>query len=104
MVQPYILTEQDLAERFVPDMPTDYADLAKLDWLGYRDAAEMLAERFHMDETLLRRLNPSVTFAKAGEAILVTEPGEAPTPRSPRSSSTRRRASSSPMAPTTRSS
>jgi lipoprotein-anchoring transpeptidase ErfK/SrfK len=78
VVQPYILTEQDLAERFVPDMPTDYADLAKLDWLGYRDAAEMLAERFHMDETLLRRLNPSVTFAKAGEAILVTQPGEAP--------------------------
>lgn len=78
VVQPYILTEQDLAERFVPDMPTDYGELAKLDWLGYRDAAEMLAERFHMDEKLLRRLNPAATFATAGEAILVTEPGAAP--------------------------
>ncbi|GGD33075.1 L,D-transpeptidase family protein [Aureimonas glaciei] len=78
VVQPYILTEQDLAERFVPVMPTDYGELAKLDWLGFRDAAEMLAERFHMDETLLRRLNPGATFAKAGEALLVAEPGAVP--------------------------
>ncbi|BDA86083.1 murein L,D-transpeptidase [Aureimonas sp. SA4125] len=78
VVRPYTLTGEDLGQRYVPDMPTDYGDLAKLDWLGYRDPAEMLAERFHMDETLLRRLNPGATFLAVGETILVAEPGAAP--------------------------
>lgn len=74
----YTLTREDLDQRYVPDLPTDYGDLAKLDWLGYRDAAEMLAERFHMDEDLLRRLNPGADFKSEGQTILVADTGAPP--------------------------
>lgn len=74
----YEITPEDLKARFAPDLPKDYGALAKLDWLGYRDAAEMLAERFHMDEALLRALNPDADFARAGQKLLVADTGEAP--------------------------
>jgi lipoprotein-anchoring transpeptidase ErfK/SrfK len=76
--QVYTLTQADLDERFVPDMPTDYGELAKLDWLGYRGVAEMLAERFHMDEDLLRLLNPDIDKAAVGQTVLVADPGAGP--------------------------
>ena len=71
----YAITEEDLGQRYVPDLPTDYGELAKLDWLGYRDPVEMLAERFHMDEDLLRTLNPGRDFKTAGQKILVADTG-----------------------------
>ena len=37
--------------------------------------AEALAERFHMDEALLRSLNPGADFTAAGTAIVVTAVG-----------------------------
>lgn len=74
----YEITQADLDARYVPDMPQDYAELAKLEWLGYRDPVEMLAERFHMDEHLLRLLNPTADFGKVGEKLLVTDVGSEP--------------------------
>jgi lipoprotein-anchoring transpeptidase ErfK/SrfK len=74
----YTLTQADLDERFVPDMPSDYGELAKLEWLGYRGVAEMLAERFHMDEDLLRLLNPDIDAPKLGQKVLVVDPGAGP--------------------------
>ena len=76
--QVYEVTQADLDERFVPDMPTDYGELAKLDWLGYRGVAEMLAERFHMDEDLLRLLNPEIDKPVLGQKVLVVDPGAGP--------------------------
>jgi lipoprotein-anchoring transpeptidase ErfK/SrfK len=73
---PYVITEEDVAGPFVPTMPQDYAEQAQLPGLSYRDAAEMLAERFHMDEAFLRRINPDVTFAEAGAEIIVANPGK----------------------------
>ena len=78
-VHPYTITPEDVAGPFVPDLPKDYGKLAKLQRLGYRDAAELLAERFHMDEDLLRRLNPGADFATTGTQILVADPGAPPT-------------------------
>jgi lipoprotein-anchoring transpeptidase ErfK/SrfK len=72
----YTLTEQDVAGPFVATMPHDYAEQAQLPGLAYRDAAEMLAERFHMDEAFLRRLNPDVSFAEAGVDVVVTNVGK----------------------------
>lgn len=72
----YTITPEDVAGPFVPTMPHDYAEQAQLPGLSYRDAAEMLAERFHMDEAFLRRLNPDVTFADAGVDIVVANPGK----------------------------
>ncbi|WP_082659849.1 L,D-transpeptidase family protein [Aureimonas sp. AU40] len=77
-VKTYELTREDVDGRYVKDMPSDYAEMAKLDWLGYRDAAEMLAERFHMDEKLLRDLNPGADFTSVGTKLLVTDPGADP--------------------------
>ncbi|WP_245258597.1 L,D-transpeptidase [Methylopila sp. M107] len=72
----YTLTPEDVAGPFVPEMPHDYAEQAQLGGLSYRDAAEMLAERFHMDEAFLRRLNPDVTFAEAGVDVVVANVGK----------------------------
>ncbi|WP_422570214.1 L,D-transpeptidase family protein [Antarcticirhabdus aurantiaca] len=79
VVKPYRLTKEDVEGRYVPDLPSDYGALAKFDWLGYRGPAEMLAERFHMDEDLLRELNPGADFNAEGATILVADPGPEPT-------------------------
>ena len=53
--------------------------MAKLDWLGYRGAAEMLAERFHMDEDLLRDPQSRMpTSRRSGTKILVADTGTEP--------------------------
>ncbi|MFD1331214.1 L,D-transpeptidase family protein, partial [Methylopila musalis] len=72
---PYEITEKDVAGPFVPVMPADYAEQAKLPSAAYRDPVEMLAERFHMDEAFLRRLNPDVDFTVAGTVLTVANPG-----------------------------
>ncbi|GBD49267.1 signal peptide [Methylopila sp. Yamaguchi] len=72
---PYVITDKDIAGPFVPVMPDDYAEQALLPGSFYRDPVEMLAERFHMDENFLRRLNPDVDFFAAGTEIMVANPG-----------------------------
>jgi lipoprotein-anchoring transpeptidase ErfK/SrfK len=65
-----------VAGPFQPDIPKDdYEAMAKLPALSYGSLAEALAERFHMDETLLRALNPGPDFATAGASIVVTAVG-----------------------------
>jgi lipoprotein-anchoring transpeptidase ErfK/SrfK len=71
----YAITEKDVVGPFVPDMPKDYAEMAQLPALSYRDPVEALAERFHMDETFLRRLNPDADFTQPGTIIAVTDVG-----------------------------
>ena len=70
----YIITAQDL-EKIVPGIPTDYAEMAKMEWLGYTSGAEALAEKFHMDQNFLMALNPFARFI-IGESIIVINPGE----------------------------
>jgi lipoprotein-anchoring transpeptidase ErfK/SrfK len=72
----YALTPEDLAGPFVPDMPSDYGEMSQLQSLAYRGPLEALAERFHMDELFLRRLNPGASFEQAGETIIVTNVGK----------------------------
>jgi lipoprotein-anchoring transpeptidase ErfK/SrfK len=73
--QMYTITAADVAGPFTPKIPAKFSDMAKLDRLGYANAKEALAERFHMDETLLTRLNPKANFSKAGTQIAVVAPG-----------------------------
>jgi lipoprotein-anchoring transpeptidase ErfK/SrfK len=75
IMQDYVITEADVKGPFTPKIPTDYEQMAQLERLGYAGPAEMLAETFHMDEELLRSLNPNVDFTKAGTTILVARPG-----------------------------
>jgi lipoprotein-anchoring transpeptidase ErfK/SrfK len=72
----YVITAEDVAGPFTPDIPKDdYEAMAKLPALGYGSPLEALAEKFHMDEPLLQALNPGVDFAKAGTTIVVAALG-----------------------------
>lgn len=72
---PYVITAEDVAGPFVPAIPKDYGEMAKLDRLAYRGPTEMLAERFHMDEGFLKQLNPDLDFNAPGTVILVADVG-----------------------------
>ncbi|MCX5512667.1 hypothetical protein C3941_03780 [Kaistia algarum] len=72
---PYVITQADVDGPFVPVMPKDYGEMAKLDRLAYRGPTEELAERFHMDEAFLRRLNPDIDFNTPGSVIIVADVG-----------------------------
>lgn len=71
----YQITAEDIAGPFIPNLPSDYGELAKLDRTAFRTAREMFAERFHMDEDLLGELNPDADFSAAGTMIVVANPG-----------------------------
>ncbi|HYD46237.1 MAG TPA: L,D-transpeptidase [Phenylobacterium sp.] len=79
-MQDYVITEADVAGPFVEKIPTDMEEMAKLERLAFTSPAEALAEKFHMDEKLLRALNPGADFAKPGTTILVARPGAAELP------------------------
>ncbi len=67
----YTITDADVAGPFVDPLPTDMAALAKLDSPAYSGPVEELAERFHMDDALLKALNPQADFTKAGTVVTV---------------------------------
>jgi lipoprotein-anchoring transpeptidase ErfK/SrfK len=66
----YTITTEDASAPFVPSIPEDMMEKAKLKRLDYTSLIEMLAERFHASPKLLERLNPGAGFA-AGEEITV---------------------------------
>jgi lipoprotein-anchoring transpeptidase ErfK/SrfK len=70
----YTLTEEDVRGPFV-DVPSDLEAMSRLERVGYESAEEAVAEKFHMDDDLLRTLNPGVNFAQAGTEIVVTNGG-----------------------------
>jgi lipoprotein-anchoring transpeptidase ErfK/SrfK len=72
----YTITNADAAGPYVASVPADYGAKAKLDRLGYASVSEMLAERFHMDEEYLERLNPGANFSRPGTIIRVANVGE----------------------------
>jgi lipoprotein-anchoring transpeptidase ErfK/SrfK len=74
-IKNYTITAGDAAGPFVASIPDDYAHKAQLPAMSYTSTAEMLAERFHMDEAYLRELNPGVDFSIPGTTIKVVEPG-----------------------------
>jgi lipoprotein-anchoring transpeptidase ErfK/SrfK len=70
----YVITPEDVAGPFV-QVPTDLEAMSHLQHVGYQSAEEALAEKFHMDEDLLRTLNPGVDFTHAGSEIVVANAG-----------------------------
>lgn len=71
----YTITPEDAAGPYVASVPADYGQKAKLDRLSYTSVAEMLAERFHMDEAYLKQLNPDANFNRPGTIIKVAKTG-----------------------------
>jgi lipoprotein-anchoring transpeptidase ErfK/SrfK len=74
----YTITEDDTAGPFVPEIPADYSEQARLDRLAYTGPQEMFSERFHMDVDLLAALNPDVDFNQPGSSIVVAAVDGAP--------------------------
>jgi lipoprotein-anchoring transpeptidase ErfK/SrfK len=68
----YTITDADAGGPFTPTIPSKMEDMAKLKSVGYRNPGERLAAKFHMDEKLLKALNPGKTFSHAGETVLVS--------------------------------
>ncbi|MGF1550611.1 MAG: L,D-transpeptidase [Sphingomonadaceae bacterium] len=71
----YEIGEADVNGPFA-DVPEDFAAKAKLDRLAYEDPLELLAEKFHMTQGLLKALNPGADFGRAGTRILVARGGD----------------------------
>ncbi len=72
----YTITEADVAGPFIRSVPEDYAIKASLAHMSFTGVREMLAERFHMDEDFLAKLNPGVDFNRAGSIVRVTAASE----------------------------
>lgn len=72
VVTAYTITEADVAGPFTGTIPAEMERQADLKALGYTEAREMLAERFHMQRDLLSALNPGKAFDRAGTIVTVT--------------------------------
>ncbi|MBB3945725.1 lipoprotein-anchoring transpeptidase ErfK/SrfK [Rhizobium skierniewicense] len=72
----YTITAADAAGPYVASIPDDYAEKAQLPAMAYTSTSEALAERFHMDETYLKELNPGIDFTVPGTIIKVVSPGD----------------------------
>lgn len=73
----YTLTEQDVAGPYIW-VPAGVYDQEKLPCECYASALEMLDERFHTVTDVLRRLNPSVSFAKLSAGTTLWVPNVEP--------------------------
>jgi len=69
-VIPYTVTGDDVRGPF-RDIPANLEAMARLDSLGYRSAAELLAEKFHTTEATIRLLNPGKAVDRAGTVLTV---------------------------------
>ncbi len=67
----YTIAQDDVAGPFDKSIPTKLEQIAEFPGLSYKSPQEELAEKFHMNEGLLRRLNPGAHFDRAGEQIVV---------------------------------
>jgi len=71
VVKEYAITDEDAKGPFVDKIPGKMEEQAELDRLAYTSLREALAEKFHMDEDLLKALNPGKAIDKVGETIIV---------------------------------
>jgi lipoprotein-anchoring transpeptidase ErfK/SrfK len=66
----YVVTEADA--KAADKLPQEVPEMAKLKWLPYANAAEAVAEKFHVDVDYLKELNPGKLEAlKAGDTLKV---------------------------------
>jgi lipoprotein-anchoring transpeptidase ErfK/SrfK len=65
------IAENDTKGPFLARQPKGLDQMKGIKRLAYRDAREALAERYHMSEELLARLNPRAKFSQAGTTLFV---------------------------------
>lgn len=67
----YEISKDDVEGPFVESIPDDLRQMAEMNRLAYTSPEELLAEKFHMSQELLKELNPDADFGKAGTKIIV---------------------------------
>jgi lipoprotein-anchoring transpeptidase ErfK/SrfK len=67
----YTVTEDDVRGPFMPKIPRDLEGMSRLPELSYRSAAQLLAEKFHTNEEIVKQLNPGEKLDRAGTVITV---------------------------------
>jgi len=67
----YTIAPADVAGPFVPEIPHDIEQQAKLPGLFYTSPLELLAEKFHCTPEFLQALNPGANLGAAGQVIRV---------------------------------
>ena len=68
----YTISPSDVAGPFARRIPAGLEALAKLPGLSYTSPRQELAEKFHMSQALLSRLNPTAQWNRVGTTIIVT--------------------------------
>ncbi|MER9237513.1 L,D-transpeptidase [Mesorhizobium sp. M0633] len=76
----YEVMRKDVRGPFTRRIPARLERMARLRRLGYRNAVERLAERFHVSEQLLRMLSPGTRFRKPGTTLVVPDVGRGDPP------------------------
>ena len=73
----YRIADDDVKGPFAPHIPKRLEDMGGLEHLDYASPAQLLAEKFHLDQRLLKALNPGRPLDRAGTVILVPNVSEA---------------------------
>jgi lipoprotein-anchoring transpeptidase ErfK/SrfK len=71
VIKEYKIAGNDVKGPFIKKIPAKMEEMAELERLAYTGPRELLAEKFHMDEDLLKALNPGKSFDQAGTTILI---------------------------------
>jgi lipoprotein-anchoring transpeptidase ErfK/SrfK len=67
----YTISAEDVRGPFVKNIPKRLELMKDLPALGYTNAREKIAEKFHMSQDLLRTLNPGKYFDTEGHKVVV---------------------------------
>jgi lipoprotein-anchoring transpeptidase ErfK/SrfK len=73
VLKPYTISATDVAGPFTKVIPTGLEAMAGLPGLSYTGSSTEIAEKFHMAQALLQRLNPRADFNRAGSQIMVAD-------------------------------
>lgn len=69
---------EDLFKFINKDLPDDPAKQAEFSFMGYRSLSELVAERFHTDETFLSKINPKKNIDSMVESEVIIVPNITP--------------------------
>jgi len=73
VLKSYTISDADVAGPFTKAIPADLVAMAKLPGLSSTGPLAELAEKFHISQSLLRRLNPRADFERAGAELVVAD-------------------------------
>jgi lipoprotein-anchoring transpeptidase ErfK/SrfK len=77
VLKEHTISDDDVKGPFIDKLP-GFEEQAELKRLAYTGPREKLSETFHMDEDLLKALNPKKSFDKEGTVIVVAAVGGPP--------------------------